>query len=29
LETSRIMAPPPLGSSAINKIEYMDGMYYV
>jgi len=29
VETSRIMAPPPLGSSAINKIEYMDGMYYV
>ena len=28
-ETSRIMAPPPLGSGAINKIEYMDGMYYV
>jgi len=28
-ETSRIMAPPPLGSSVVSKIEYVNGKYYV
>lgn len=28
-ETSRIMAPPPLGSSALTRIEYVNGTYYI